>query len=61
MGLMMNATIIASLARHILTTCGGVFAAKYGIDGETVDGVVSAIATIIGFGWSVYDKRSSGS
>jgi len=56
----MNSVIFASLARHILTAFGGVFAAKYGIDGDTIDGVVGAISTIAGFGWSIYDKRKSG-
>jgi hypothetical protein len=53
----MNPVIIASLVRHVLTGLGGVFAAKYGVDGETLDGVIGAVSTIIGFGWSVYDKR----
>jgi hypothetical protein len=56
----MDPVIFASLARHILTTIGGVFAAKYGIDGGTVDGVVGAVSTILGFGWSIYDKRRAG-
>lgn len=55
----MNAQMIAALARHLLTTVGGVFAAKYGIDGGTVDAVAGAVATILGFGWSVYDKRDA--
>jgi hypothetical protein len=55
----MNAQIIAALARHILTVIGGVFAAKYGIDGGTVDAVAGAVATIAGVSWSVYDKRGA--
>jgi hypothetical protein len=54
----MNVQIIAALSRHILTTIGGVFAAKYGIDGDTIDAVAGAVATLLGFGLSVYDKRA---
>lgn len=55
----MNAQIIAALVRHLLTTVGGVYAAKYGIDGDSVDAVAGAAATILGFGWSFYDKRQA--
>jgi hypothetical protein len=55
----MNAQMIAALARHLLTTVGGVFAAKYGVDGESIDAIAGAVATILGFGWSFYDKRAA--
>lgn len=53
----MNATIIAAVVRHVLTAVGGGFAVAWGVDGETLDGIVGAIATLAGLGWSVWDKR----
>jgi hypothetical protein len=53
----MNATIIQALVRHILTALAGGFAVKYGIDGGTIDAVISGASALVGIGWSVYDKR----
>lgn len=53
----MNATVISALARHILTAVGGGFFAAWGLDGESVDAVIGAAATLIGVAWSVYDKK----
>lgn len=53
----MNATIIQALVRHILTAVAGGFAVKYGIDGGTMDAIVSGAAALAGVGWSVYDKK----
>jgi hypothetical protein len=53
----MNSTIISALVRHILTAVGGAFAAKYAIDGASIEAVSGAVATLAGVAWSVYDKR----
>lgn len=53
----MNAIVISSLVRHILTAVGGGFFAAWGLDGESVNAVVGAAATIAGVAWSVYDKK----
>ena len=53
----MNATVISALTRHILTAVGGGFFAAWGLDGESVDAVIGAAATLIGVVWSVYDKK----
>ena len=53
----MNATIIQALVRHILTAIAGGFAVKYGVDGGTIDAIVSGAAALAGVGWSVYDKK----
>lgn len=53
----MNATIISALVRHLLTAVGGGLAVSWGIDGATWEGIVGATATLVGLGWSVYDKR----
>lgn len=53
----MNSTVLAALARHILTALGGGLAVKYGVDGATIDAIVGGIAAAIGVGWSIYEKR----
>jgi hypothetical protein len=53
----MNATIVASLVRHILTAVGGGFFVSWGLDGDSVNAVVGAVSTLAGIGWSVWDKR----
>lgn len=55
----MNAMIVQALVRHILTAVAGGFAVKYGIDGSTMDAIVSGLTALAGVGWSVYDKRKS--
>jgi hypothetical protein len=53
----MNATIIQALVRHLLTAIAGGFAVKYGVDGGTMDAIVSGASALAGLGWSVYDKK----
>lgn len=53
----MNATILTAVVRHVLTAAGGGFAVSWGIDGETWEGIVGALATLAGLGWSIWDKR----
>lgn len=53
----MNATIVQALVRHILTALAGGFAVKYGIDGGTMDAIISGASAAAGLGWSLADKR----
>lgn len=53
----MNKEIVFALTRHFLTLLGGVMAAKYGVDGSTIDAASSAVLTLVGVAWSIYDKR----
>jgi hypothetical protein len=53
----MNGTIIAAVVRHVLTALAGGFAVRWGIDGGTVDAIVSGAAAAAGVGWSIWDKR----
>lgn len=53
----MNATIIASLARHILTAVSGGLFLKYGVDNGTADAIIGGSAAIAGVGCSIYDKK----
>lgn len=54
---MINQVMVSALARHILTAVGGGLAVSWGVDGETWEAVVAALATLAGLGWSVYDKK----
>jgi hypothetical protein len=56
----MNKEVVLGLTRHLLTTAGGVMAASYGVDGPTLEAVLGAVLTLVGFAWSVLDKQSSG-
>ncbi len=53
----MNAVMVAALVRHILTAVGGGFFVAWGLDGESVNAVVGAVASIAGVAWSVWDKK----
>jgi len=53
----MNKEIAFALARHFLTLLGGAIAARYAIDGATIDAATSAVLTLVGVAWSIYDKR----
>lgn len=53
----MNATIVTAVTRHVLTAVGGGLAVSWGIDGDTWQGVVGALATLAGLGWSIFDKK----
>ncbi|CAB4151114.1 hypothetical protein UFOVP601_1 [uncultured Caudovirales phage] len=53
----MNAVIIQSIVRHLLTAVAGGFAVRYGVDGGTIDAIVGGAAAAAGVGWSVWDKK----
>ena len=49
---------IQALARHLLTAGGGFLVAQGYLDAASRETVVGALVTLIGVGWSVYEKRS---
>lgn len=53
----MSATILSALVRHILTAVAGGFAVRYGVDGGSMDAIISGAAAAAGVGWSIWDKR----
>jgi hypothetical protein len=53
----MTSTMIQALVRHLLTALAGGFAVKYGVDGGTMDAIISGASAAAGLGWSVWDKR----
>lgn len=53
----MNPTLIAAVVRHILTALAGGFAVRYGIDGSTMDAIISGASAAAGLGWSIWDKK----
>lgn len=54
----MNPTMQA-LLRHILTAAGGAVAARYGLDGDSIEAAAGALVTLASIGWSLWDKRSA--
>jgi hypothetical protein len=55
----MNNDQILGLARHVLTTLGGVAVAKGMVDESTMVAIAGALATILGAAWSIYAKRKA--
>jgi hypothetical protein len=53
----MTSTMIQALVRHLLTALAGGFAVKYGVDGGTMDAIISGASAAAGLGWSLWDKR----
>lgn len=51
---------ILGLIRHTLTTGGGYYAAKAGIDGDVIAEIVAGVVAIIGAVWSILapEKKS---
>ena len=54
----MNYQLLSPLIRHLLTIAGGYFAAKYGVDQQDIDALVSGATVAAGLGWSYYEKRT---
>ncbi len=53
----MNKEIVTAVVRHALTAFGGAFAARYGVDGGTVEVIAGGIAAAAGLLWSILDKK----
>lgn len=56
---MMTTAVVQALVRHFLTAMAGGFAVKYGIDGGTMDAIISGATAAAGVLWSIYDKRNA--
>ena len=53
----MNREMILSLIRSTLISVGTVWAAKKGVDGATVEAVVSGLIAAAAAAWGAWDKR----
>lgn len=53
----MGTDIWLGLGRHFLTMIGGIFVAKGYVDSDTMNTVVGALATLVGAGLSIADKK----
>lgn len=53
----MNKDIVSSLVRHFITGVGSILVAKGYLDGEMVNQLAGAIATIGGLAWAVISKK----
>lgn len=51
--------IIFGIVRHLLTVFGGILVSKGYTDETTVTSVVGAVMTIVGFVWSIWNKKKS--
>lgn len=47
------------IARHLLTTVGGILVSKGVLDAGMVETAVGAIVTLGGVAWSVMDKKKA--
>jgi hypothetical protein len=56
-GLIMLPAILG-VARHLLTFGAGYLVARGFIDESTAEALVGAVLTLIGVGWSIYDKQT---
>ena len=56
----MNALSVLGIVRHILTFGGGFLVTKGLADEGTVQEVVGALVTVIGFLWSVFAPEKKG-
>ena len=57
----MTKEAILGIIRHALTFGGGFLVAKGYADAGALDQGVAALITVIGLGWSVWDKANSAS
>lgn len=55
----MGKDVILGLARHILTTFGGLLAAKGYFDATEMEIAVGAVVALAGFVWSIIDKKKA--
>lgn len=48
--------VIQGVARHLLTAAGGALVAKGVVDAGTAEATIGALVTLIGVGWSIWEK-----
>jgi len=55
----MNATIIASIVRHLLGIASGYLIAKgIELDSGTIETIAGSIGSLLAVGWSLWSKRA---
>jgi hypothetical protein len=54
----MNKTAILALLRHGLTFLGGALASQGVADSAEIEQGIGAVITLIGLGWSIYEKKN---
>jgi hypothetical protein len=50
---------ILGVVRHVLTAAGGGLVANGSLTSSDLEAVIGAVITLVGIGWSVYEKRSA--
>lgn len=59
----MNPALLAIgglVARHVLTAAGAYLVTKGYADESTAQAVIGSVTTILGLGWSIFQKHNSG-
>lgn len=51
-------TMLLAIIRHILTTAGGGLVISGHIDAENLEIGIGAVMTLVGLGWSLFDKKA---
>ncbi len=54
----MNKTLLLSIVRHLLTFGGGALASKGYADAADIEQGIGAVLTLVGLGWSIWEKRN---
>ena len=54
----MTAEVVMGFVRHLLTFGGGFLVSKGLLDAENLVTAVAAIATLVGVGWSIFNKKT---
>lgn len=53
----MDVKAVLGIVRHILTFGGGYFVGSGLVTNDEMTTAISAVVSLIGLGWSIYDKR----
>lgn len=53
----MNADMIKSLVRHLLTFGGGFMVSKGWLDAGSLETVIASVAALAGVAWGVFEKK----
>jgi len=54
----MSKEMTTGIVRHVLTAGGGFVIGKGWIDAASFEAIAGALVTLIGIGWSIYEKKS---
>lgn len=53
----MNADMIMSLVRHLMTFGGGFLVSRGLLDAASLETVIAAVVSLVGVGWGIFNKK----